>query len=55
MRVFDEEDAAWVRARGGEAVLYSGAAADSLMAWFEAWNPALEEGWRARSSHQRKV
>ena len=37
VRVFEEEDAAWVRAMGGTPVLYSEAAADGLLAWFERW------------------
>jgi len=36
VRVFEEADAAWVRASGGTPVLYSEAAADSLMTWIDA-------------------
>ncbi len=36
VRVFEEDDAAWVRASGGTPVLYSVAAADSLMTWIDA-------------------
>jgi Trk K+ transport system NAD-binding subunit len=34
VRVFEEEDAAWVRAMGGTPVLYSEAAAEGLLEWF---------------------
>jgi Trk K+ transport system NAD-binding subunit len=34
VRVFEEEDAEWVRGMGGEPVLYSVATADGLMEWF---------------------
>ncbi len=34
IRVFEEEDAMWVRELGGTPVLYSEAAADGLMDWF---------------------
>lgn len=36
VRVFEEHDADWVRSMGGTPVLYSEAAADGLLAWFEA-------------------
>jgi Kef-type K+ transport system membrane component KefB len=39
VRAFNVEDAAWVDARGGRAVLYSDAAAEGFMEWFE------REGW----------
>jgi Kef-type K+ transport system membrane component KefB len=35
VRAFNVEDAAWVDARGGRSVLYSDAAADGFMEWFE--------------------
>ncbi len=42
VRVFDAHDAAWVRERGGEPVLYSEAAADGLMEWWDGAREALE-------------
>jgi hypothetical protein len=39
VRAFNVEDAAWVNARGGRAVLYSDAAAESFLEWFD------REGW----------
>ncbi len=39
VRAFNVEDAAWVDARGGRSVLYSDAAAEGFMDWFE------REGW----------
>jgi CPA2 family monovalent cation:H+ antiporter-2 len=35
VRVFDEGDAAWVRALGGIPIVYSEAAADGLLRWFD--------------------
>ncbi len=35
VRVFEEEDAAWIRELGGTPVLYSEAAAEGLMSWIE--------------------
>jgi len=35
VRVFEDDDADWVRARGGTPVLYSEAAANHLLAWIE--------------------
>lgn len=40
VRAFNVEDAAWVNARGGRAVLYSDAAAESFLEWFD------REGWK---------
>lgn len=34
VRVFEEDEAQWVRERGGEPVLYSEATADGLIEWF---------------------
>ena len=34
VRVFEQEDALWVRERGGIPVLYSEATADAVMAWY---------------------
>lgn len=50
VRVFEEEDAAWVRSRGGEPVLYSEATADGLMEWFTEERDELERSLAARSS-----
>ncbi|MDZ7779022.1 MAG: cation:proton antiporter [Gemmatimonadota bacterium] len=35
VRVFNVEDAEWVEARGGQAVLYSDAAAEGFLEWFD--------------------
>jgi Trk K+ transport system NAD-binding subunit len=35
VRVFEEEDAEWIREMGGTPVLYSEAAAERLIEWFE--------------------
>lgn len=35
VRAFNDEDARWVNARGGRAVLYSDAAAGSFLEWFD--------------------
>ena len=48
VRVFDEEEARWVRERGGTAVVYSEATARGLMEWFERQRPRLEENLRGR-------
>jgi CPA2 family monovalent cation:H+ antiporter-2 len=48
VRVFDAGDAEWVRARGGTPLLYSEAAADALLAWFEEASDELEEKVSAR-------
>lgn len=42
-RTFNVEDAEWIRARGGEPVLFSDAAADEFLAWFDAGCPSEEE------------
>ena len=34
IRVFEEEDARWVRERGGEPLLYASAAAGEFLEWF---------------------
>ncbi|MEX2467453.1 MAG: cation:proton antiporter [Gemmatimonadota bacterium] len=39
VRAFNVEDAAWVDARGGRAVLYSDAAAEGFLEWFD------RDGW----------
>ena len=43
VRVFDEADAEWVRARGGTPVVYSIASADNLMEWYEDQHEELNE------------
>lgn len=48
VRVFDEEEAKWVRERGGIAVVYSEATAQNLMEWFERQRPRLEASLRDR-------
>lgn len=35
IRVFDDEDAAWVSERGGTPILYSAAAADEFVEWYD--------------------
>lgn len=35
VRVFDEQDADWIRALGGTPIVYSKAAAEEMMRWFE--------------------
>jgi len=42
-RAFNVEDAEWIRERGGEPILFSDAAADEFLAWFDAGCPA-EDG-----------
>jgi len=42
-RAFNVEDAEWIRARGGEPVLFSDAAADEFLAWFDAGCPSEDE------------
>lgn len=50
VRVFDEEDAAWVKDNGGIPILYSEAAAEEFMEWFRSAElgrfnqPAAPEG-----------
>lgn len=39
VRVFDEEDAEWIRARGGTPVLYSEAAAERFFHWYDRRYP----------------
>jgi Kef-type K+ transport system membrane component KefB len=40
VRVFEESDAEWIRARGGTPVLYSEAAAERFFAWYDRKGPA---------------
>lgn len=40
VRVFEDEDADWVRSLGGTPVLYSDAAAEGLLAWFDRGIPS---------------
>jgi hypothetical protein len=35
VRVFDDEDAAWVTEQGGIPVVYSEAAAEDFLRWFD--------------------
>ena len=42
VRVFDDDDADWVRARGGIPFIYSEAAAEGLMEWFMEERERLE-------------
>lgn len=48
VRVFDEEDAAWVRARGGRPVIYSEATAEGLISWYLEHRNELERNAAAR-------
>jgi Kef-type K+ transport system membrane component KefB len=41
VRTFAEEDAEWIRERGGRPILYSGATADGLLAWYEGLEPQV--------------
>ncbi|MEX2528180.1 MAG: cation:proton antiporter [Gemmatimonadota bacterium] len=41
-RVFNVEDAEWVKERGGEPVLFSDAAADDFLEWYDAGCPPQE-------------
>ena len=49
VRVLEQEDAAWVRERGGEPIVYSEATADGLVEWFLEQREELERSLRARS------
>lgn len=42
VRVFGDADAAWVRRLGGSPVLYSAAAADGLLRWFDEMSDAID-------------
>ena len=44
VRVFDEEDARWIREQGGTAVLYSMATAEALMEWYSEARVELASG-----------
>jgi len=48
VRVFTEEDARWIRRRGGEPVLVGEAAAESLLRWLDRSGPELERRLEAR-------
>lgn len=50
VRVFDEEDAEWVRERGGTPFLYSRAAADGLIDWYVDERASLEARLRSRAA-----
>jgi CPA2 family monovalent cation:H+ antiporter-2 len=39
VRTFDEQDADWIRERGGRPILYSEATADGLLRWFRGETP----------------
>ncbi|MCI0435541.1 MAG: cation:proton antiporter [Gemmatimonadetes bacterium] len=47
-RVFEEEDARWVREMGGIPVVYSEAAAEGLLSWLDRMNDVLEQRLRER-------
>ncbi|GAB4111351.1 MAG: cation:proton antiporter [Acidobacteriota bacterium] len=49
-RVFEEVDAERIRQRGGIPVLISRAAAESFMAWYDAWAGAAASGSRTSKS-----
>ena len=36
VRVFDDEDSAWVREHGGTPIVYSDAAAEEFASWFKS-------------------
>lgn len=50
VRVFEDEDARWVRERGGTPVLYSEATADGLIEWFLEHRDELHHDAAGRSS-----
>jgi len=50
-RVFEPADARWVRELGGTPIVYSEAAADGLMRWYDGAKPALEQRLATRSGH----
>jgi CPA2 family monovalent cation:H+ antiporter-2 len=41
VRVFEDEEAAWVAAAGGTPVIYSQAAAEALLGWYDAHREAI--------------
>lgn len=43
VRVFDESDAEWVRARGGTPLIYSEATAEAMLDWFEEQREWLDD------------
>ncbi len=48
VRVFESDDADWVQARGGEPILYSEAAAEALVDWWDGAREALARERRQR-------
>ncbi|MGH7501573.1 MAG: cation:proton antiporter [Longimicrobiales bacterium] len=48
VRVFEEEETEWIRAIGGTPVVYSRAAAEGLMRWYDREKDALERTLRQR-------
>jgi Trk K+ transport system NAD-binding subunit len=44
VRGFNDEDAEWIRARGGRPILYSEAAAQDFLDWFDGGGPAGATG-----------
>lgn len=50
VRVFEEEEARWIRERGGEPVLYSEATAEGLIEWFLEQREELDRDAAARSA-----
>lgn len=50
VRVFEEEDAAWVRAQGGIPIVYADAAADAFLAWYDRGGADLDARLEARLS-----
>jgi len=52
VRVFESDDADWVRARGGEPILYSEAAAEALVTWWDGGREALARERRHRGARR---
>lgn len=48
VRVFEDEDAAWVAENGGIPVMYSEAAAEDFLRWFDGWAASAPEPRPAR-------
>jgi Kef-type K+ transport system membrane component KefB len=44
VRVFEEEDSEWILAMGGTPIVYSKAAAEGLLRWYDSEKEALESG-----------
>ncbi len=54
VRVFEDEDADWVRSRGGTPIVYSDAAAEEFIRWFDRFG-AEQQARRERAEHPPPV